>query len=312
MTCTSYGGPETLRPADRPVPEPGRGQVQVRVVCGSVNPIDWKLAKGLLRPFKPAFPWVPGFDVAGDVTKVGEAVTEFAVGDRVHARIGDMTAGGSAEFAVAGVDVTARMPANMDYASAAGLPLAGMTALQGLRDRAGMPLMGASQRILIVGASGGVGHLGVQIARAAGATVVGVCSGRNVGLVEGLGANEVIDYTRHDPYKGQAPFDIVFDAVGCDFGTYLPLLKPGGVYATPVPGAGTFLRMAVNAISAKKVYAVMLKSAASDLRHLDKLFEDGQLRVVIDSRHPLDKLGDAWARSISGRSAGKVVVDIPG
>jgi NADPH:quinone reductase-like Zn-dependent oxidoreductase len=311
MLYRAYGGRDRLEAAELPRPVPTANQVLVRVHASSVNPIDWKRASGGLRLIMPAsFPLVPGFDIAGEVAAVGAGVTAFSVGTRVHARIGELSGGASAEYAVAGVDVVAAMPEGLDYADAAGLPLAGMTALQGLRDQGSMPLEGSKDRILIVGASGGVGHFAVQIARAAGATVVGVCSGRNAALVTSLGAHEVLDYTRPDPYRGQAPFDIVLDAVASDPATWLPLLGPGGRYASCVPAPNTLLRSAINVFTSKKVKAVMLKSRATDLRILDRLIEEKKLRVVIDSRFPLADLSAAWERSMSGRATGKIIIDV--
>jgi NADPH:quinone reductase-like Zn-dependent oxidoreductase len=310
VTYRAYGGPEKLQLVDLPKPAPGPGEVLVRVLASSVNPVDWKIASGKFRLIMPAkFPRVPGFDLAGEVVEVGPGVSDFAPGARVHARISGK-GGTSAELAVAGVDVTAPMPAGMDPGEAAGLPLAGMTALQGLRDRAGLPTAGARERVLVVGASGGVGHLAVQIARASGATVVGVCSARNAELVAGLGAHEVIDYNASDPYRGQAPFDIVLDCVGGDPAPWTPLLGPGGRYASCVPGPKVFLRAALNPLSSRKVRAVLLKSRAADLRFLDGLVEAGKLRVVVDSRFPLAELAKAWERSRSGRAVGKIIVDV--
>lgn len=307
----AYGGPERLEMADIPRPAPGEGQVLVRVLASSVNPVDWKAASGKLRLIMPVKrPAVPGLDVAGEVVEIGPGAGEFAIGDRIHARIEGKPGKASAEYAVVGVDMAAKIPAGMDPGEAAGLPLAGITALQGLRDRAGMPLTGAKERVLVVGASGGVGHFAVQIARAAGATVVGVCSGRNAGLVSKLGAHEVIDYTRADAYAGHAPFDIVLDCVGGSPSPWLPRLGPGGRFASCMPGPAVFLRSALNPFTGKKVRAVMLKANAADLRILDRLVEAGQLRVVIDSRFPLADLRAAWERSMSGRATGKIVVDV--
>jgi len=311
MIYRAYGGPEQLQMADLPKPVPQAGQVLVRVLASSVNPVDWKIASGKLRPLVSAkVPAVPGFDVAGEVAELGPGVSGFAVGERVHARIATGGTGASAELAIAGVDVLAKAPAGMDPGEAAGLPLAGLTALQGLRDRAGMPLEGARERVLVVGASGGVGHLAVQIARAAGATVVGVCSGRNAELVSKLGAHEVIDYTKADAYSGQAPFDIVLDCVGGSPSPWLPRLGAGGRFASTMPGPSVFLSSFSNFATSKKVYPVMLKTNAPDLRVLDRLVEAGKLRVVIDSRFPLADMRKAWERSLSGRAAGKIVIDI--
>lgn len=296
---------------DIPQPTAGPGQVLLRVLASSVNPIDWKLASGKLRLLRPIrLPFVPGFDVAGEVVELGAGVTAFAPGDRVHARLAHGRGAASAEYSVADVAVTARMPAGMDPGEAAGLPLAGMTALQGLRDDCKLPMTGATERVLVVGASGGVGHFAVQIARAAGATVVGVCSGRNAEMVARLGAHEVIDYTEPDAYRGQAPFDVVFDCVGGSPRPWLARLGPGGRYASPMPGVGTLLRSLINPLTRTKVRAVMLRTNAADLQVLDRLVEAGALRVVVDSRYPLAGLRAAWERSISGRAAGKLVIDV--
>lgn len=308
----AYGGPDRLEMTDIPRPSPGAGQVLVRVITSSVNPVDWKRAKGKLRFIMPVrFPAVPGFDVAGDVAEVGPGVSEFSVGDRVHARIAtDNGTGACAEFAIVGLDVLVRVPAGMDPGEAAGLPLAGITALQGLRDRAGLRLEGARDRVLVVGASGGVGHMAVQIARCAGATVVGVCSARNAALVSSLGAHEVIDYKKPNPYRGQAPFDIILDCVGGSPLPWISRLGRGGRYASTMPGPAVFLLSTLNALSGRKVHPVMLKSSAKDLRVLDRLVEERKLRVVIDRRYPLAELRAAWERSMTGRVVGKIVIEV--
>lgn len=311
MTYARYGGPEVLELVERAEPAPGTKHVAIRVVCASVNPVDWKKAEGQLRFFQPAsFPIVAGYDVAGVVVAVGKSVADFAVGDRVHARIKEGKGGACAERALAGVDVTCKMPAAMSFADAAALPLAGMTALQGLRDGGKLPLEGASARVLVVGASGGVGHLGVQIARAMGCHVVGVSSTKNLALARDLGAHEVVDYTTSDPYAGQAPFDVVLDCVGGEASKWLPLLGPKGRYVSCLPSPEVFARGALNITCGKKVWPVLLRSRASDLAILDAMYEAGKLRVVIDSRFPLGNLADAWTRSKTGRVVGKIVIDV--
>jgi NADPH:quinone reductase-like Zn-dependent oxidoreductase len=202
------------------------------------------------------------------------------------------------------------MPSAMTFADAAAIPLAGMTALQGLRDGGKLPLRGAMQRVLVVGASGGVGHFAVQIARAMGAHVVGVTSTRNVAMVRDLGAHEVIDYTAADPYAGQAPFHVILDCVAGEPSKWLSLLVPQGRYVSCLPGPEVLARGALNVMCGKKVSPVLLKARASDLAIVDELFAAGELRVVIDSRFPLERLAEAWARSKSGRAAGKIVIDV--
>src|SRR4030095_9373883 len=170
MLYGSYGAPRNLQVVDLPKPAPGPDQLLLQVFAASVNPVDWKIASGKLRPFMSAtLPCVPGADVAGEVVELGAGVTGFSVGMRVHARLANAS-GASAEYAVAGTNVSAQIPTGMNYAEAAGLPLAGMTALQGLRDKAKLPLENSKQKVLIVGASGGVGHLALQIAKSTGAT----------------------------------------------------------------------------------------------------------------------------------------------
>jgi len=310
MMYRAYGGP--LEMVDIPRRSPGTGQVLVRVIASAVNPIDWKLASGKLRFVIPVkLPMIPGFDVAGDIAELGPGVTGYAVGDRVHARIATKE-GACADFTVVGVNVLARPPATMSAEEAAALPLAGLTALQGLRDRAGLRLEGSRDRVLVVGASGGVGHIAVQIARAAGATVVGVCSEKNAALVSSLGAHEVIDYRRPDPYRGQHPFDIVIDCVGGSPFRWVKLLGSDGRYVSTLPGPGVFLRSVLNPLTRRKVRAVFLKSNAADLAALNRLVESGKLRVVIDSRYALSELAEAWKRSMSGRAVGKIVINVAG
>lgn len=311
MIFPRYGGPEVLEAAELDLPVPSAGQVLIRVEASSVNPIDWKRASGALRLLMPArLPLVPGYDVAGTVAALGPGVTAFLVGARVHARIGESRGGASAEFALAGLEVVTGLPDGMTMGEGAALPLAGMTALQGLRDAGALPLEGATGRVLVVGASGGVGHVAVQLAKGAGAHVTGVCSARNAELVRGLGAAAVIDYAQPDAFKGQAPFDLVLDCVGADAAKWLPLVREGGRYVSTVPGPSVILRSVLNPLAKKRVVPVLLKSRAADLALLDRWFEAGRLRVVIDSRFPLAKLGEAWARSITGRAAGKIVIDV--
>lgn len=319
MILKSYGGPAGLELAEQPRPEPGPGQALVRVIASSVNPVDWKQGSGKTRPYLPArFPFVPGYDVAGEIVALGEAPAGSAASDAgalaagmlVHARIAGRHAGGAAEYALVGTDVVVPIPAGMDPAEAAGLPLAGMTALQGLRDVCRLPMQGARERVLVVGASGGVGHLAVQIARAAGAHVVGVCSAKNAALVRELGAAEVVDYAAPDPYRAHDPFDVVLDCVGGPYSPFVKLLRSGGRYASCMPGVAVFLRAALNPFCSRKVRPVLLRVRGADLRALDALVTAGKLRVVVDSRYRLEELSKAWERSQTGRTVGKIVLDV--
>jgi NADPH:quinone reductase-like Zn-dependent oxidoreductase len=309
MSYRTYGGPLELVDVERPTPK--ADQVLIRARHSSVNPIDWKMASGKLRFLIPVkLPAIPGFDVAGEVAEVGPGVTAFRVGDRVHARVLGGSGAASAEFVLAGLDVVAPVPAGMPLDVAAALPLAGMTALQGLRDEASLPMQGAKERVLVVGASGGVGQLAVQIAKTTGATVTGVCSGRNAALVKELGADDVIDYTKSNAFEGKGPWDVVLDCVGGSPSAWTDKLVSGGRFASILPGPAVFGRAMLNPFTSRRVRAVMLKANAPDLKVLDGLYERGVLRVTIDSRFPLSKMNDAWTRSQSGRAVGKIVIDI--
>ncbi len=307
----TYGGADVLQETELPDPTPAPGQLLVRVRAASVNPVDWKIASGKYRPLMSAkLPQIPGFDVSGEVVSIGAGVTGFPVGARVHARLSGGIGASCAELTVASPLHTTQMPDNMDFATGAGLPLAGMTALQGLRDGGGMPLAAAKQRVLVIGASGGVGHLAIQIARAASATVIGVCGARNQALVKSLGADEVIDYQKPDAFRDLAPCDIILDCVGNPYGPWLPRLTEDGRFVSVHPRPKGILRGLLNPICRRKVHSVMLKSNAPDLRILDDLFSAGKLRVVIDQRFPLAQLKAAWDRSMSGRAVGKIIIDV--
>lgn len=307
MVVDGYG--HTPRLADQPTPSPAENEALVRVRATSINPIDWKQISGKYRPILTArFPFVPSYDLSGEVEALGPGVTGFAIGQRVHTRLSGTGGGANAELVSAGLDVLRPMPEGMDFAQAAGLPLAGMTALQGLRDGCALPMEGARERVLIVGASGGVGHLAVQIAKTTGAHVTGVCSGKNAELVRRLGADAIIDYTSPDAWRDVERFDVVLDCVGCAPSEYAPRMKAAGRFASCVPGPAVFARQAVNVFSKQKVAAILLKANAVDLGVLDALFERKKLEVVIDSQFPAEQLGEALARSQSGRAAGKIIV----
>ena len=311
MQLQGYGGPEALTLVDQLVPVAAPGQLLVRVHCASVNPVDWKRASGALRFIMPVtFPAVPGYDIAGEVASAGSGVSGFAPGTRVHARIPDMHGGGSAEWAVVAAHATAVLPDDMSFADAAALPLAGMTALQALRDGARLPASAARQRVLVVGASGGVGHLAVQIAKAFDAWVSGVCSGRNADCVLSLGADEVLDYTRADAFAGVPAFDVVLDCVAGNPGPWLKLMQPDASYVSVIPSVGTFIWPLLHPFSRRRVQPWMLKTHGDDLRTLDALWVQRKLRVVIDQRFALADLGAAWQRSMSGRAVGKIVIEV--
>lgn len=196
IVLNGYGGPERLRPQEVARPEPDVGEVLVRVRAAGVNPIDWKIRRGRLRLLRPArFPLILGFDVAGEVAAVGPEVADFEPDDRVFAMLASPHGGGYAEYAVAGAGAVARLPAGLSFEEGAALPLAGLTALQALRDLADLR---PGERLAVHGAAGGVGHLAVQLGVAMGAHVVAAAGPGQQDLLLRLGAERAVDVTRED------------------------------------------------------------------------------------------------------------------
>jgi NADPH:quinone reductase-like Zn-dependent oxidoreductase len=279
------------------------------VAASSVNPIDWKLHNGSLRFIVPIrFPSIPGMDLAGEVVEIGNKVTRFRPGDRVMACLTSRRFGTAAEFAVVDERLAGPVPKMMNDHEAAALPLAGQTALQALRD---LGRVKEGDTVLIVGASGGVGHYAVQIAKVFGAKVFAVCSGVNAPWVRELGADEIIDYTQTSEFGSPAAFDLIFDTVVSEpFERYQALLKPDGIYVSTLPTLGLMARSVLfRLLSKKRIKTVMFRSNGEDLAFLSKLTEEGRLHSVIDSVFPLSQLDLAHRRSQSGHARGKIVID---
>jgi len=301
-----YSGPLTLDE----VPEPtcGLGQLRLQVKASSVNPIDWKLHSGALKLIRPiARPATPGLDVAGVVLE--SMIPGFVAGQRVVARIADVPGGAMAEQCIVSQEVVVHLQDSVDFADAAALPLAGMTALQGLRDDCGMALTGETRRVLVVGASGGVGHYAVQLAHLAGAHVTAVCSGKRADLVRSLGADHVIDYREQDHFRTDAPYDIVIDcAAKAPWSRFKEVMAPGSHLSQPTPTPVWFAHFAAGALSNKKPHFTMLKPNAADLQLLTDHLAAGRIKSVIGARFPWTELADAWALNKKGGTEGKIVL----
>jgi len=310
-----YGDSKVLEQSDIKSQELKKGQIAVSVKAFSINPIDWKIMSGQLRFLVPQkFPVIPCFDVAG-IVEDDNGTHGYKNGDKVFVRL-KSNSGGAARKSVS-VDgaVAAKIPENLSFAEAAAMPLAGLTALQGLRDYGGLDLSGSKARVLIVGASGGVGHYAVQIARASGAHVTAVCGSRNVELVSSLGANEVIDYRKQSDFKSSEhiPYDIIFDCVGqkpLNFDQrFASVLKKGGVYVTPIPTSDTVLRK-LQFWKSIPIKIYFMKPSQSDLDLLGDYYRQGKLKTVIDSEYAYSDLPAAFEKSMSGRAVGKIVVSV--
>ena len=317
VVIDGYGGSEGLqvREVAEPGP-PGPGQVLLRVRATSVNPIDWKIRRGSLRFVLPArFPLVPGFDVAGEVAAVGPEVTRFQPGDPVFGGVEiDRHGGASAELVLAREAALAPLPGSLSFEEAAVLPTAGLTALQALRDKGELA---AGERVAINGASGGVGHLAVQIARALGGRVTATASEGNQQFIRELGAERTIDYEEEDFTAEDEAWEVVFDAAGNrSYRDVEPsLVADGGIYVTTKVGPDVFGWVAVTTIGGllgqkKRARIVAVQYRAEDLVHLARLADSGRVRPVVQEVFSLEEIGDAHALSETGHVRGKIAVRV--
>jgi NADPH:quinone reductase-like Zn-dependent oxidoreductase len=308
-----YGPPETLRIADVAKPTPGADEVLVKVLGTSVNPADWHSVRGrplfsrfTLGLMRPKYP-IAGGDIAGQVEAVGEGVSRFKIGDEVYANLLEHGYGGFAEYVAAPVGVMSLKPANLTYEEAAAVPTAAGTALQGLRYHGEIH---AEQKVLINGASGGVGSFAVQIAKAYGAEVTGVTSTRNIELVRALGADHVIDYTVTDFAAGARRYDLILDTIGNRSVPDLrrALAEGGKAAVTGFTRVTKLLTVVLR--GGKNVAQVSAHITSKDLELLSGLIVDGKVRPQIDRRYPFAEIPEAIAYLEQGHARGKVVVSM--
>jgi NADPH:quinone reductase-like Zn-dependent oxidoreductase len=321
VVYTKFGSPDVLEIRDIKKPEPNDDQVLVKVRATSVNPYDWHFIEGtpyIMRAMmvglrKPKDPRL-GVDYAGTVEAVGKNVTQFKPGDEVFGGRG----GAFAEYLVARADKSITLkPANVTFEQAAGVALAGSTALQGLRDGGHVQ---PGQKVLINGASGGVGTFAVQIAKSLGAEVTGVCSGRNVDLVRSLGADHIIDYTKEDFMKGEQRYDVILDNVGTQpLSGFRRVLTSKGYYVMiggGGPNDGKWIgpmgrpvkAMFMSPFISQKMGMFMAQQSKDDLVILADLMQSGKVKPVIDRTYPLSQIADAIRYLEQGHARGKVVV----
>jgi NADPH:quinone reductase-like Zn-dependent oxidoreductase len=305
-----YGGNEVVAVRDVPQPQPGPDDVLIRVHAAAINPLDWKIRSGMLKIFTGrTFPKILGSECAGEVVTTGSRVQRFAQGDQVIGFPGIKRLAAFAEYVCAPEGTTFPKPVNVTFAQAATIPIAGLTALQALRDRGGLA---AGQHVLINGASGGVGTFAVQIARIFAAKVTAVCSGANAELVRGLGADRVIDYTREEFTRGSERYDLIFDAVAkAPFAACRRVLAPKGIYVTTLPTFAVLLnRYLTGYLTSQKARFVMASPNARDMEWMKGQIEAGRIRIVIDREYPLEQIREALAYSEAGKAKGKVVLKI--
>ena len=311
IVMNAYGGPEVLELKEVDRPEISENDVLVAVHAAGLNAGDYFSMRGSpwLARFTVGFPkpkdHILGWDVAGHVAQVGKNVTKFQSGDQVFASCD----GALAEFAPVPEDKLAMAPTNLTLEQAAAVPSAAMAALHGLRNQANVQ---PGQAVLVNGASGGVGTFAVQIAKALGAEVTGVCSTRNVELVRSLGADHVIDYTKEDFTQGGRRYDLILDNVGSrSFADCRRALTPEGIHL-PNTGHGgmTYVIKAylLSAIMRQHARPFLSVPNAEDLSYLKDLIEAGKVRPVVDRTYPLPETREAFRYLEEEHAQGKVVV----
>ena len=314
IVYTKYGSPEVLQFKEIEKPAPGENEVLVKIYAASTNAADWhlmraepflaRLENGLLKPKNTKL----GADVAGRVEAVGRNVKQFQVGDEVFGCMPLNELGAFAEYVCAHEDGVAIKPARLTFEQAAAVPLAAFTALQGLRDKGQIK---PGQKVLVNGASGGVGTFAVQIAKSFGAEVSGVTSTRNLEMVRSIGADHVIDYTKEDFTQNGQHYDLIFDAVGNrSVADYERALSPNGICA--VAGFTNLSRLFQFMFLGGKKVGLMAtaKGNKKDLLFIKELLETGKIVPVIDRCYPFSEVADAIRYLEAGHAQGKVVITV--
>lgn len=315
-----YGSPDVLHLEEVAMPIPADGEVLVKVQAASVNAADWRLMRAdpfLARLytglFKPTRFQILGGDIAGRVEAVGNDVSQFKVGDEVFGEVSASGFGGFAEFKCARENELVLKPANLSFEEAAAVPLAALAALQGLRDKGQIQ---SRKKVLIYGASGGVGTFAVQIAKCFGADVTAVCSTAKMELARSLGADHVLDYTQEDFTQSGARYDLILAANGDrSIFDYKRALNEGGIYVMVGGKAGQLFQALllgpwISMLGSKKMRAVTSKPNQEDLLFLKGLIESGKVRPVIDRRFPLSEVANAVRYIEAGHATGKVVISV--
>jgi NADPH:quinone reductase-like Zn-dependent oxidoreductase len=320
FVCTKYGPPDVLQVKEVEQPTPKDNEVLIKVHASSANAFDWHMMRadpfflrlmgaGLLKPKIK----ILGVDVAGRVEAVGRNVKQFGLGDEVYGDTSGCHCGGFAEYACAREKELALKPAGMTFEEAAAVPLAAVTALQGLRDKGQIQ---PGQKVLINGASGGVGTFAVQIAKSFGAEVTAVCSTRNLDMARSIGADRVIDYTKEDFTKSGQRYDLILVANGYHpIFDYKRALNPKGILVLAGGSMSQFyqallLGPLISMTGSKKIIFFVAQPNQKDLVLMTELCEAGKVKPVIDRRYPLSEVPEAIRYLEEGHARGKVVITV--
>ncbi len=299
----NYGSAEIMKLAEVAEPEISKnGDIKVLIHASSVNPVDWKIRRGMLKMLSgKKFPKIPGADFSGVV--IESASSKFAVGDQVFGMVKAVDGGCSAEKIVVSDKIVAPKPENIDFIQAGVIPLAGLTALQALKNIASIE---TGDNVLINGCTGGVGTFAVKIAKAFDARVTGICSNRNIEYSMKLGCNEIVDYTTQNVYTNEK-FDIIFDTIGnLKYNKAKKMLKSKGVYISSGINAGKLITSSIR----RKCKLVIVKPDKKGLLFLKNLVEQNKLIPEIQEVQPLYQLVTAHQISEEGKVNGKIAVRI--
>jgi NADPH:quinone reductase-like Zn-dependent oxidoreductase len=320
IICTKYGSPDVLQLQEVEKPFPRDNEVLIKIHAASINSRDWRIMRANPFPirlmtkgfFKPKHK-ILGADLAGQVESVGDNIKQFKPGDEVFGYLPvEMYRGTLAEYVCLEENLIALKPANLTFEQSAAVPLAAMTALQGLRDDGNIQ---PGQKVLIYGASGGVGTFAVQIAKAFGAEVTAVCSTRNIEMVHSLGADQVIDYTREDFTRNGQRYDLILAVNGYrPISDYLRVLNPKGRYVVAGGSMSQLLQVTINqkriSKTGQKACIASLVSSQEDLILLKELLEAGKIIPMIDGCYPLSKTSEAFWYFEKTHAKGKVVINV--
>jgi NADPH:quinone reductase-like Zn-dependent oxidoreductase len=304
-----YGGVEVLQYKEYPVPQIKDDEILINVKNSSVNPVDWKVRKGMLR-FIPGqkLPKILGGDFSGIIENTGSKITEFKTNDKVFGMISAVIGGTYAEYAVAKSHQITLMPKNLNFKEAATIPLAALTAYQALSKLGNLK---KGDKVCINGCSGGVGHFAVQIAKAMGADVTGVCSTKNVEFAKKLGSDKVIDYSKEQVLKPSQRYDIFFDAVANkSYFKVKKYLNKNGKYVTTLPSISVMINSIFGFFSSKTGKMINVKPNSEDLRILSNLIKLQNLKVHLDKTYDLKEIQKAHLHSETGRVVGKLALSI--
>ncbi|GLJ29004.1 hypothetical protein SUGI_0572430 [Cryptomeria japonica] len=301
-----------------PIPTPKKGELLVKLEAASLNPFDCKCQQGKFRPIYPSgLPCTPATDIAGEIVEIGPDVKNFKASDKIVSFLRMKNGGDLAEYALVLANMTVKRPIEVSAEDGASLPMTALTALQAIRDSAGIKLDGSGKEInvLVTAASGGVGHYAVQIAKLGGAHVTATCGARNMNLVMGLGADEVLDYKTVQGAALKSPSGRKYDVVihcanNIPWSTFKPNLSPSSKVIGLTPNLTSLSISFVHKVTLAKQQLVpyFIASIQEDLSLLVDLAKEGKLETHIDSKHPLEKVEDAWTKMSERHATGKIVV----